>query len=153
MCSLIPASLVELQLQRMHLASHRSPDHLNSIIGLRRVLVLKVMSHLLQPSPHGSPLVPGHASENAQQGALPHSIRRTDEHAELRVVEDVLERELDLVADYDGDAVADDGVEEAVRGGRVAGDVQSELGRCHAFGGTPDPVLSDAPVGEVDVPP
>jgi hypothetical protein len=47
--------------------------------------------------------------------------------------------------------VADDGVEEAVGGGGIAGDVEAEPGGRHARGGAPDPVLPYAAVGEVDV--
>ncbi len=86
-----------------------------------------------------------------QQEAPLDGVGGADEHAEVGVVEDVLEGELDVVADDHGDAVADDGVEEAVGGGGVAGDVEAELGGGHPLGGAPDAVLTDAAVGEVDV--
>jgi hypothetical protein len=135
----------------MHLPSYSSPDHLNSVTRLRRVLVLEVVCNLLQPPPHCRPFFLGDPPEEMQQEAPLDGVGGADEHAEGGVVEDVLEGELDVVADDHGDAVADDGVEEAVGGGGVAGDVEAELGGGHPLGGAPDAVLTDAAVGEVDV--
>ena len=74
-----------------------------------------------------------------------------DEHAELGVIDDVLEGELYVVADDHGYAVAGDGVEESVRRGRIAGNVETEFGGSHAVGGEADSVSASSAEGKVDV--
>uniref|UniRef100_J3MTB8 Uncharacterized protein n=1 Tax=Oryza brachyantha TaxID=4533 RepID=J3MTB8_ORYBR len=150
-CSLIPATLVKLQLHGVHLAGDGGPDHVDGVARARGVLVLEVAGDLPEAPPHRRPLALADAPEEAEQEAVPDGVGGADEDAELGVVEDVLEGELDVVADDDGHAVAGDGVEEAVRRRRVAGDGEAELGGGHPAGGAPDAVLPDAPVGEVHV--
>jgi len=74
---------------------------------------------------HSSRLIP--AFDQSHQEALLGRVSTTDDDTELRVVKDVLEWELNLVTDDDGNAVADYGVEEAVGGWRVTCNVEAEL--------------------------
>lgn len=84
------------------------------------MLVLEMAVHLLQPRPHAHPLVCTDPAQEVDEEPPLERVVELDEQAELAVVEHVLERELDVVADDHGHAVAGDGVEQAVGGGRVA---------------------------------
>lgn len=133
------------------LPGRRLPDHLDGVVLRRGVLELEEALHLLQPPPHPGPVLAGDAPHQLDQEALLQSVGGVDEDAELGVVEDVLVRQLDFIADDDGDAVAGDGVEQAIGRRGVPCDVQTELGGAHAPARSADAVSTGRPEGEVDV--
>ena len=72
-----------------------------------------MVGHVLQPRPHVDPPVFGDLPESGNQVVGLESVVGGEEEGELRVVELILEGELNVVADNHGDAVADNGVKEA----------------------------------------
>jgi hypothetical protein len=87
--------------------------------------------YFLEPVPHACPLFWAYPFDQIDQKVLLDCILATHYDAELGVVKDILEWELDLIADDDRNTVADYGIKEAVGGWSVACNVETELGSPH----------------------
>ena len=114
------------------LASYSFPHHIHSIIWLRRVLILKVMVHFLQPFPHSCPLLVTYASQQIDDKILLESIRGFDEETKLREVKIIFIWQFDIVTDDNRDTVACNCIKQTVGRRCVSSQMEAELGPLHA---------------------
>jgi hypothetical protein len=134
----IPPLLVQEEPHFGHLPSDGFPRHVHSIVRLRGMLVLEVVVHFPQPPPHPRPLLAAHAAQEVDHEAALQRVRGSHEDTEPGVVKHVLIRKLNLVADYNRNAMTSDRVKQPVRRRRVPGQVKTELRPAHALRGTPN---------------
>ena len=102
---------VDGEVDRREFVLNLSPEHINRVVFLRRVLVFKVVRDFLEPAPHSGPPFRGNLVQPVNDQTGLESLPNREEEGEFLVVDEVFERKLDPVADDDRHAVADDSVE------------------------------------------
>lgn len=118
---LVSSFLVKVQPDFVNFAGDSFPGHMHSVVWLRRVLIFEMVFHLFQCGPHLGPFFPTYSTEQIDYEIALKGVTGFYEDWEGGVVEGILERHFNVIADDDGDAMTSNCVEEAIRGRGIPG--------------------------------